>query len=82
MSEEEILTIKDVMRRLKVSERTVFTLLNKGELSGFKVGGSWRFTHADIMTYEVQQRQKAQAKHRKPKQPTEEVSQPLACSAA
>ncbi len=57
---ESLLDIKDVQTRLRVSERTVFTLIKRGELKGFKVGHKWRFTEMDIQDYEKRQRQKAE----------------------
>jgi excisionase family DNA binding protein len=42
MTEEEVLTVKEVAQRLRLSEETVKRLLRKEELPGHKVGGSWR----------------------------------------
>ena len=44
----EALTIKEVAKRLKVNERTVYRLANAGKLPGFKVAGNWRFLTDDI----------------------------------
>lgn len=40
---DELLTLKQIAQHLQVSERTVFRLLERGELPGLKVGGHWRF---------------------------------------
>ncbi|HEU5153949.1 MAG TPA: PTS sugar transporter subunit IIA [Gemmatimonadales bacterium] len=40
---DELLTLKQIAQHLQVSERTVFRLLEHGELPGLKVGGQWRF---------------------------------------
>lgn len=40
---DDVLTLKQLAQHLQVSERTVFRLLERGELPGFKVGGHWRF---------------------------------------
>ena len=48
MSQEEILTIADVASYLKVTEKTLYGLAQKGDLPGFKVGGQWRFRRAAI----------------------------------
>jgi len=77
---EELLTVKDVQRRLRISERTVFTLLRKGDLTGFKVSNAWRFRESDITNYEERQRRKAEELHG-PKEEAEEVRQPLVDSA-
>ena len=36
---DEILTLPEVAQLLKVAERTVYTMAQKGELPAFKVGG-------------------------------------------
>lgn len=78
-SNENLLTVKDVQNRLRVSERTVFTLIKRGDLTGFKIGNrSWRFRESDITSFEDRQRRKAE-EARSPKQPsTDEVRRPLA----
>ena len=45
---EQIMTIKEVARYLKVHERTVYRLAAKGELPAFKVANTWRFRLQDI----------------------------------
>jgi len=55
----ELLTVKKVQERLQVSERTVFNLMKRGELHGFKVGKLWRFEESDIDEYIAHQRRKA-----------------------
>jgi PTS system nitrogen regulatory IIA component len=40
---DDVLTLKQIAQHLQVSERTIFRLLERGELPGFKVGGHWRF---------------------------------------
>ena len=42
-SQDDILTIPDVASLLKVAEKTVYGLAQKGDLPAFKVGGQWRF---------------------------------------
>jgi len=46
--DDEILTLRDVARFLKVSEKTVYRLAQSGDLPGFKAGGSWRFRRCDL----------------------------------
>lgn len=43
-----IMTIKEVAEYLKIKEKTAYALAAKGEIPGFKVGGSWRFDREDI----------------------------------
>jgi excisionase family DNA binding protein len=64
---EELLDVKQVRQMLKVSERTVFNLIARGELKGFKAGRSWRFRMADVQDYENRQRRKAQEQTEQPK---------------
>lgn len=45
---DEILTLKEVARYLKLTEKTAYRLAAENKLPGFKVGGSWRFKHEDI----------------------------------
>jgi excisionase family DNA binding protein len=54
-SEGEILTVKQVAAYLKVTERTIYRLAVAKKLPAFKVGGTWRFSRADIDTWIKQQ---------------------------
>jgi excisionase family DNA binding protein len=45
---DEILTLPEVAQLLKVADKTVYTMAQKGELPAFKVGGQWRFRRADL----------------------------------
>lgn len=47
----DILTIKEVAEYLKIKEKTAYALAAKGEIPGFKVGGSWRFDKNDIQQW-------------------------------
>ena len=50
-----ILTIKEVADYLKVTERTIYRLAAAKQIPAFKVGGSWRFSRADIDSWIKQQ---------------------------
>lgn len=41
--EDDILTIEEVAKYLRVSERTVYDWAQKGEISSGKIGTVWRF---------------------------------------
>ena len=43
-----ILTIGEVADYLKVTERTIYRLAGAKQIPAFKVGGSWRFSKAEI----------------------------------
>ena len=64
MAEKPLMSIKDVARRLLVNTTTVYRLVQRGELPGFKVGQQWRFKEevleawiADQATVEVLRRE-------------------------
>lgn len=44
----EIMTLEEVARYLRVSERTVIEWVQKGEVPGGKLGTSWRFKRSEI----------------------------------
>ena len=45
---EEILTIQEVAKLLKVADKTVYTMAQRGDLPAFKVGGLSRFRRLDL----------------------------------
>jgi len=54
-SKGEILTIKQVADYLKVTERTIYRLAAAKKIPAFKVGGTWRFSRADMDSWIKQQ---------------------------
>jgi excisionase family DNA binding protein len=54
-NEGEILTIKQVAGYLKVTERTIYRLAAAKKIPAFKVGGTWRFSRAEIDQWIKQQ---------------------------
>jgi len=54
----ELLDVKQVREILHLSERTVFRLIQRKELKGFKVGREWRFEQSDIDDFIARQRRK------------------------
>lgn len=67
----EILIIKQVAEYLKVTERTIYRLAAARKIPAFKVGGTWRFSRADIDRWISQQ--SAPAMPAKTAKPTEGV---------
>ncbi len=59
---DEILTLKDVAKYLKLAEKTAYKLAADGKLPGFKVGGSWRFKQSDIESWITEQKNKGATK--------------------
>jgi hypothetical protein len=45
---EPAMTVREVAAFLNVDEKTIYRLVTKGELPGFKVLGSWRFQRSDL----------------------------------
>ena len=48
VADNAIMTIGEVADYLKVTERTIYRLAGAKQIPAFKVGGSWRFSKADI----------------------------------
>ena len=59
-----ILTIRELAKYLNVTERTIYNLLDRGELPGFKVGVNWRFKREDIDKW-IEENKKKNAKLKK-----------------
>jgi len=47
----DIFTVKELSEYLKLNEKTAYRLAAKGEIPGFKVGGSWRFRQSELDTW-------------------------------
>jgi len=45
---EKALTVKDVASYLNVDEKTIYRLVSRGSIPGFKVSGSRRFQMHDV----------------------------------
>lgn len=45
---DSILTLPEVAVLLKVGEKTVYTMAQRGQLPAFKVRGQWRFKRSDL----------------------------------
>ena len=55
----EIMTIDEVAEYLKLKLKTAYTLVARGDIPGFKVGGQWRFRKSEIDRWIVQQEKKS-----------------------
>ena len=56
---EKALTVKDVASYLNVDEKTIYRLVSRGSIPGFKVSGSWRFQMHDIQVWIDRQKSSA-----------------------
>jgi len=55
----DIMTMDEVADYLKLKLKTAYALAARGEIPGFKVGGSWRFRKSEIDRWIVQQEKRA-----------------------
>ena len=46
--QSDIMTIDEVAKYLKLKLKTAYALAARGDIPGFKVGGSWRFRRSEI----------------------------------
>ena len=53
---DELLTVRQLQELLGVDRVTIYRLLDSGALPGFKVGGQWRFSRAEIEAWLARQR--------------------------
>ena len=51
------MTVREVATYLNVNEKTVYRLVKRGDLPGFKVAGAWRFRREDISSWIEEQKQ-------------------------
>lgn len=59
--EGEILTLRQVAEFLKVTDRTIYRLAAAKKIPAFKVGGTWRFSKAEITEWIQHQTQGGKA---------------------
>jgi len=52
----DLLTTRQLQELLQVDRITIYRMLNDGRLSGFKVGGQWRFSRQEIEKWLQEQR--------------------------
>jgi excisionase family DNA binding protein len=49
---EEIYTVRELSEHLRVHPTTIYRLLRRGLIPGFRVGNTWRFRRAAIEKWE------------------------------
>jgi len=62
MNNDVVLKLKDVVAYLQVSEKTIYSMAQTGELPAFKVRGQWRFSRKDIDAWIEQQKHKPRSR--------------------
>jgi len=48
---DKLMTPQEVCAYLKISRRTLYTLIKKGRIPTVKVGGQWRFKYGEVYEY-------------------------------
>jgi excisionase family DNA binding protein len=56
--DQQVLTLEEVAEWLRVHPSTVYRLLRKRQIPGFRMGSDWRFTQASIASW-IEQREAA-----------------------
>ena len=56
---DDLLTTRQLQDLLRVDRITIYRMLNDGRLSGFKVGGQWRFSRTEIEVWLQEQQSRA-----------------------
>ena len=51
----KVLTVNELSEYLRVHRSTIYRLLKKGQLPGFKIGSDWRFNVEAIDEWRLQQ---------------------------
>ena len=54
-STAKVLTVNELSEYLRVHRSTIYRLLKKGQLPGFKIGSDWRFNVEAIDQWRMQQ---------------------------
>ncbi len=55
---EELITLKELSRYLKISRPTLYKMLEKGKIPALKIANQWRYKKGDIDRWVEQHRQK------------------------
>ncbi len=48
MSNDQIMTVRELAEYLKIAEKTAYRFASEGKVPAFKVGGAWRFRKAEV----------------------------------
>jgi excisionase family DNA binding protein len=47
--DQEVMTVEDVAKYLRLTRITVYKLLKEGKIHGYRIGGSWRVNKKDLL---------------------------------
>jgi excisionase family DNA binding protein len=48
VTKDEVLTIREIAELLKLAEKTVYSMAQRGEIPAFKVRGQWRVRRSEM----------------------------------
>lgn len=54
--EDTLLTVEEIAQLLRVSTKTVYRLLRRGEIPAHRIGHHWRFDRAEITQWLFERR--------------------------
>jgi excisionase family DNA binding protein len=52
--EATIITVSELADYLRIHRSTIYRLLKKGQLPGFKIGSDWRFNLEEVENWRIQ----------------------------
>lgn len=58
MGKNDLLTVPELAKHLKLKRVTIYKYLGEGKLPGFKIGTKWRFKRAAVEKWLAQQEEK------------------------
>ncbi len=58
MSNDQIMTVRELAEYLKIAEKTAYRFVSEGKVPAFKVGAAWRFRKTEIDRWIKQQEDK------------------------
>jgi excisionase family DNA binding protein len=47
--DQEIMTVEDIAKYLRLTKITVYKLLKEGKIPGYRIGGSWRVNKKELL---------------------------------
>jgi excisionase family DNA binding protein len=52
--EDRLLTIEEVAEYLRLSKETIYIMVRRGSIPGFKVSNKWRFSMDSLRTWQAE----------------------------
>ena len=51
VTQEELITIEEVMKILKIGKNTAYRLLDDNEIEAFRIGNKWKIPRSSVYKY-------------------------------